>query len=291
MSGGCRQCFNKNIQDRDIYPQTPFAKKETDTDRPPRRVGKKVLREIFENGPYGFIQTREDLMKYLEDNPNDHNDYVLEFVQRDTLFPKKRGELPVDHYSYHHVIPLHAKGSPDKWNIIYVTKKEHDKIHRLRYLIYRDPNDQKATYGTLSDLLRVSDSMSSSEVSFEESAKAKEAMKQENRRQATLQRRTPETLKAISEGMLWKHSNGAQVIIEPHSIETVKGIKALLINSLPEKSTDRQRMISNESSCHTYIREHIHTVFKIENSKTIVKKPRSSVYGFKVQSLKSIPKP
>lgn len=169
VSGGCRQCFNNNIQDRDVYPKSPFALQDTTIDRPPRRVGQKILRQVFANGPYGFMQTREDLIQYLEDNTNDHNTYALGLVQRDTDFPKKRAELPVGQYSFHHVIPLHAKGSPDQWNIIYVTKEEHHKIHELRYLVYQDPKDKKATYATLADLRTVSDSESSSVVSEESS--------------------------------------------------------------------------------------------------------------------------
>lgn len=168
VSGGCRQCFNNNIQDRSIYPNTPFVQQEITTDRPPRRVGKKIVREIFANVPYGFIQNREDLLKYLQDTPNDHNTYVLKLVQRDTDFPKKRSELPVGQYSFHHVIPLHAKGSPDKWNIIYVTKAEHHKSHELRFLVYGDILDKKATHATLSDLNTSSD-LGSSELSHESS--------------------------------------------------------------------------------------------------------------------------
>lgn len=109
---------------------------------------------------------------------------------------------------------------------------------------------------------------------------------------AQVARRTPETLQAISEGMIWIHQKtSTQLVIKPNSVETIQNIKELLIENLPINDDDRKRMLSNESSSNNYIREHINTVFKLEDSQTVLRKPRSSVYGFIVQSLKSFQNP
>jgi hypothetical protein len=286
LNGGCRQCFNQNIQNLELYPNTPFVKRDQNVKRSPRRRGKAVLRDLFKKGSYGFIENRNQLLEYLREQSNEHNNYVFKLVLRDTEFPKKRNELLTNQYCLHHVIPLHDKGSPDSWNLIYVTKEEHNKIHRLRYKVDNNPQDQKAIYATSYDFLKSLDSLPSAKQSFRD----KQAIKEKKKRKAALARRTPETVKAISEGMCWIHKTGFKMTIEPNSVETIQEIKALLIQSLPNESPDCQRLISNKSSSHTYIREHIHTIFKIENSRTKLKKRRCSVYGFVVSPLKSISK-
>lgn len=303
INGGCRHCFNNNIQNRELYPDSPFSPRLDVLNRSTRRAGKAVLRKTHLNGPYGFIQNREQLIDFLKTNPNPHNHYVLELVLRDTEFPKRRSELPTGEYSYHHVIPLHAKGSPDNWNLIYLTKQEHDITHRLRYEVYQDRKDLLATYATGSDVKIYSTPASSTENSLED--EGEEAIHQRiSRKKVLLARRTPETLQAISEGMIWIHQKtGTQFVIKPNSVETIQNIKELLIENLPTfacacskakaqvNDDDRKRMLSNESSSNNYIREHINTVFKLEDSQTVLRKPRSSVYGFIVQSLKSFQNP
>lgn len=279
-SGGCRKCYDRMITDPTIFPNSPFVPRQDVEDRPLRRAGRKTLREVHSKGQYKDIQNREQLIKYLKAHPNKHNDLALDLVIRDT----KNAELGIKFakgtYSKHHVLPLHAQGSPDAWNMISVTKQEHHDLHRLRFDVYRDEGDKKAMLLTNSDLQIASNSVSSVEQSIEE----REATKKENRRKASLNRRTPETVKAVEEGMFWKHEKtGTQVIIEPGSAETIEEIRDLLIQSLPTDNKDRQRISSNPSSGN-YIRDHIKTVFKTEGSENN-SKIRTSVYGFVVKSL------
>nr|YP_764435.1 putative site-specific DNA endonuclease [Stigeoclonium helveticum]ABF60221.1 putative site-specific DNA endonuclease [Stigeoclonium helveticum] len=278
-SGGCRQCYTKNLQNPKLYPNSPFQQRQDTLDRPARRAGVQKLRNTNKKGQYASIRSREDLIKFLQQNSNKHNDYVLPLVLRDTNFPKRRNELPPGQYSFHHVIPLHDKGSPDSWNLIYVTKEEHYVVHKLRFEVYKQQGDSMAIRATQSDFEKVSNPASSEEI-----LEARETAKKLSRRRTLLLRRNPQTLRAIQEGMLWRHERtGVSVLIKPDSVETIQDIKELLIANLPEEDWDRQKMLSNISSSNNYIRQHVDTVFKTDDFK--IKKPRQRAYGFVVQSL------
>lgn len=44
---GCRNCFNQLIPNKTIYPNSPCAKKDPDSNQPFRRQGKKTLNKII----------------------------------------------------------------------------------------------------------------------------------------------------------------------------------------------------------------------------------------------------
>lgn len=273
--GGCRQCYNNNVQNKELYPNSPCLPKPDIEGRPKRRAGKEVQRQAHLNGQFGLIQNRQNLISYLKENPNEHNDFALELIQRDEERKRNKTSIDRSQYSNHHVIPLHAQGSPDSWNIIAVTKAEHDKIHRLRYKVYQEIDDLKATFGTASDL--ASTTNSTMESSMDDSTE------KPKRELANLNKRTEETIRAIEKGMVWTHKDGYEEVIPPNDVSTVNEIRARLINALPVGHVDRSRM-EQSSSSKTYIRDHINPVFSVTNSATL-SQLRNSAYGFVVRSL------
>lgn len=287
LSLGCRKCFEKNIQNPKIFPETPFTQKPNIKNRPKRRAGINNLRRAHAMGQFRLICSREDLIQYLKNEPNKHNDYALELVLiQDQREPKKMTFLK-GQFSKHHVLPLHAQGSPDSWNIIYVTKEEHDNLHRLRYQIYQEKGDLKAIFGTSSDLARFQESKARSSQEFgTEELQIGDSATLSNRGKANLEKRNIETLEAIKVGMIWEHRDGYKVEILPNSSLnlTILQIKELLIEALPKNHPDRQRLISNPTS-QNFIRAHISTVFAFENS-TPLQKSRNSAYGFVVRPYK-----
>lgn len=268
--GGCRQCYNNNVQNEELYPNSPCLAKPDIEGRPKRRAGKEVQRQAHLNGTFGFIQNRQNLIDFLEENPNEHNDLALKLIQQDE--ERKQNNIPFNgrEFSNHHVIPLHAQGSPDSWNIIAVRKPEHDKIHRLRYKIYNEIGDLKATFGTASDVTLATNSSLESSVD--------NSTQKTKRELANLNKRTEETLRAIENGMVWTHKDGYREVIPPNDVSTVEEIRTRLINALPVDHVDRKRM-EQSSSSKTYIRDCINTVFSVPNSETL-RKPRTSAYGF-----------
>lgn len=274
IHGGCRQCYNNNVQNAELYPNSPCIPRPDILGRPKRRAGKEVLRQAHLNGQFGFIRNRQYLIDFFRKNPNEHNDFALEVIQRDEERKQNKTSIDKRQFSSHHLIPLHAQGSPESWNIILLTKAENDKIHRLRYKLYQEAGDLKATFATASDLASATTSSMESSVDY--------STKESNI--ANLQRRTPETLRAIEKGMVWTHTDGYEEVILPNDVKTVEEIFLRLINALPVGHVDRSRM-EQSSSSKTYIRGHITTVFSDSNSPPL-SKPRYSAYGFVVRSLK-----
>lgn len=215
------------------------------------------------------------MIQYLTENTNEYNNFVLSLVKRDDKISNKEIFLPGP-ISKHHVLPIHAQGSPEKWNIIQVTKKEHMVLHKLRFQVYKEEGDKKAIFGTTSDFVRYDSS------SFQNQINEEIKEKKRNIPNWGVLRRTPEVSLAIQKGMVWVHNDGYEIIIFPNSVETVRQIVDKLIESLPEEHVDRIRMSSNENSAN-FIRNHIHTVFHIET--TLLNKRQFSAYGFEVQPL------
>ncbi len=258
-----------------------MCQKNPSSNQPFRRQGKQILIENHLNGPHSSIQNLEDLIQFLQLNPNVHNDYVLSLIN---LGPRSfsKGQS-----SKHHIIPIHDGGSPEKWNILEVSKEEHKRIHTLRYEVYQQDGDRRAIYGTTNDakmalstedISDTEDEMISSNVmdsSTENSSDTEEIQVENNLvKPKYFYRRTPETLKAIEQGMIWRHKEGFEVRIPPNTIETIEQIKQLLIDSLPEDHGSRERILKNKTSVN-YIRKVINNVFGDQPNLS-----QSSVYGF-----------
>lgn len=43
----------------------------------------------------------------------------------------------------HHIIPLHAGGPDEAWNLVTVTVEDHVMAHRLRYFVYNQDGDER----------------------------------------------------------------------------------------------------------------------------------------------------
>lgn len=274
-SGGCRGCYNINVLNPTIYPSSPCIPKPTVENRPKRREGIEKLRESHRNGPFGFIQNREQLVQYLKENPNVHNDFALELLQRDSLL--KTGEVVLlPPFSRHHVIPIFAQGSPDGWNIVRITKEEHKQVHELRSVVYGQEGDRKAIYATTSDYIRYS-SDSESEISLQ---------KEKKQVNWGVVRRPPEVTFALENGMLWVHKDGYTCRILPNTLETVKEVLQELIGCLPDGHPDKLRL-ETSSSVENYIRAHICTIFPVEGvpSPGWPQKPKTTAYNFTVHPL------
>lgn len=267
---GCRKCFDQLIPNKEIYANSPCAKKNPSSNQPFRRQSKEILRQNHLNGPHGFIQNFKDLIQFLKTNPNVHNNYVVVLIELgERSFEKKKS-------SKHHIIPLHDGGSPDKWNILRVSKEEHDQIHRLRYEVYQQDGDKRAIRATSNDVKMIS-SVQHDSTSLSSFSEYEKEIHNESKKSKYFYRRTPETLKAIEKGMVWKHKDGFEIIIKPNSVETVEQIKELLIDSLPENHISRQKIVKNKTSVN-YIREVINNVFGEQPDSK-----KSSVYGFSLE--------
>nr|QIA47038.1 putative HNH homing endonuclease [Colemanosphaera charkowiensis]QIA47075.1 putative HNH nucleases [Colemanosphaera charkowiensis] len=273
---GCRQCYKNMIQDPSIYPNSPCRKNQINKNKSGRRVGREVLRVACKNGQFGHIQNVKQLMDYLKNNPNAYNTKVLSLIIRNEGLKKhkiKLKDLYPGEISMHHVIPLHANGSPDLWNIIPVTKEEHHELHQLRYAVYGEKADLQATFATQSDIIKARTGCS-------------QKIKQIPKQNTSGIRNIPlEVANALKQGMICIHKDGYAITIQPNTLQTTQDVKNTLVNLLPEDHKDRQRILQNKTSVN-YIRSLIITTFPLPTTGTL-KKQVQSAYGFTLQPLLS----
>lgn len=77
-----------------------------------------------------IIKNKEELVRFFQHNPNAYSSFILKLIGRDprTLSP---GML-----HKHHMIPLHANGPDEPFNLILLTLDEHITAHQLLYDVY-----------------------------------------------------------------------------------------------------------------------------------------------------------
>jgi hypothetical protein len=273
FSLGCRKCFETNLKDPKIYPNNPTLKKETTQARPPRRAGKAILQAAFVNGPFGHINNINDLILYLKENPNIYNDKVLNHILRNESLKKQKGGLKEffkNNVSRHHIIPFHALGSPESWNLLSVTTEEHHELHVLRYQVYKEKGDLTATHGTLSNVCK------SQTGGFEKT-------KQPKPMNFGVHNLPEEVRLALKHGMVFTHTDHYCFEIKPNTLQTTKQIVQGLLDCLPDGHPDKERILKNPTSVN-YIRNLVITTFPLPHCSPL-KKSIKSAYGFTVKSL------
>ena len=273
-SFGCRTCYTNLSQDPNLYPNSPLRKKETNNLKPKRRAGKDVLNAAFQNGPYSHIKNVKDLINYLKENPNLHNNKALELVLRNEGL-KKQKINPRDFFkedlSYHHVLPIHDNGPPASWNIIPVTKEEHHLIHVLRYETFKQKEDLLATYGTKSDMLKF------------ETGHFQKVRKPKPNKSYFIQNLPEEVRVGLERGMIFTHNEGYELVIKPNTLQTTKEIQEGLLAILPDGHEDKSRILKNKTSVN-YLRSLVITA--VTNGENLLSKKVYSAYGFTVKLLK-----
>lgn len=273
-SGGCRNCWNQIVVNPSIYPNSPFIKRNMDVGR---RQGIQKLRQIHSEGAYNQIKSRADLIDFLSKNSNSYNNLSLKLIKREDFGKTKLLNLPM---SKHHVIPLHDSGSPDKWNLIQVTKEEHHLLHVLRFEIYQNPKDLYATYLTQADLIKYTQQTNPPQLNPNQNS-SKTPLVISRSDKYGKQRVTKEAKFAMEKGMIWKHKDGFQIRIEPNSISSINELKNILIQNIP-LNHPTQLQLKNSSSANNYLRAVLVTNFAFVDSVPI-SKPRTHVYGFTVE--------
>lgn len=271
-SNGCRQCYTANQQNPTIYPNSPFQPQTTTT----RRSGVNALRQANQQSQFGHIQSRSDLIQFLTQQGDDYSKKVLPLVQRDDLLKANQQSLqgPV---SKHHVIPLHAGGSPDAWNLIVVTKMEHHDLHVVRYETFGEQNDLTATFGTQADLIAAYGQNAMVGLPSLVSSKPKQKQSQ------AVQRAPLELKEAFKKGTVWTHEDGTIIRFTPNQIQSTPQLKEALIKALPTHHKARLALEKNPTSQNN-LRSLIITTLPLAST-VLPSKPKTSAYGFTVSYL------
>lgn len=261
VTGGCPGCWARIRADAKYYPESPLLPVEGSR----RRSNNETLRKLHSEGPFSHIQSRKNLIQYLKDNPNPHNTMVLGIMEQ------SRPSIP--DMQTHHVIPIHARGCPDPWNTIQVTRQEHYEIHKLRYEVYGETGDLQATYAHADP----------AQIEVIKAACLCEAIAPLRSNPAI---RMPEVFTAFEKGMRWFHQEtGVHVSFPPGSEPmAVSDIRRKLCKALPKNNLDRQRL-ETKNNVDRYFREVIVTVFGDPNDSYFPNRRRA--YGFTLENLSS----
>jgi hypothetical protein len=94
------------------------------------------------------VSSREDLINFLQGNPNIYNNFILGFYLDPKYNPKQPKKIG---WEIHHIFPLNRtretpdnpRGTDEDWNIIYIPLQDHFKAHCFLAVIHADPSDLK----------------------------------------------------------------------------------------------------------------------------------------------------
>lgn len=145
---GCTNCKKINTslfwtgRSRAPLIHVPFSdpKEKVLENKPVKKKSKNILLKIakaiyFIQEDFKNIKNKEDLVIYLTNNPNSYNNFILDKLQNEHLL------LPSTVKERHHIIPKHAGGLDDPWNLIYLSSTDHVKAHELRAEVYKETGD------------------------------------------------------------------------------------------------------------------------------------------------------
>jgi len=86
------------------------------------------------------IKTENQLEIFLLNEQNCYTDFInkhKELNKQNCLYIKKQQVI----MEKHHIIPKYANGSNESWNLIILSKDDHQKAHELLYIVYKNPED------------------------------------------------------------------------------------------------------------------------------------------------------
>nr|P09753.1 RecName: Full=Uncharacterized 38.5 kDa protein in psbA intron 1 [Chlamydomonas moewusii]ABU88306.1 I-CmoeI homing endonuclease [Chlamydomonas moewusii]CAA31842.1 unnamed protein product [Chlamydomonas moewusii]CAA33623.1 unnamed protein product [Chlamydomonas moewusii] len=197
---------------------------------------------------FANIKNKEDLKEKLTNDlylpngeKNAYNDFILKRLN-DPVTGKMMEK--------HHIIPLHAGGPDEKWNLISLTPEDHIEAHNLRYLVYNETGD-KNTIKFRNKTPNVTDQISKAKALGNETRRAQgtgiyepgmssKAGKiggsvksvEKDLKQST--KMTSGVYDALYNGSRWKHTKtNTEIVIPPNTIVKMPQLVEKLIEALP----------------------------------------------------------
>jgi len=154
----------------------------------------------------------------------------------------------------HHIIPKHAGGPDNSWNIVMLTTEDHKKTHELRFEVYQEKGDSDAVRfwknppqnNIEAQKLRAQLSRETCKAkgvgffsSEQQSINGKKGgkTKSDKKEASYVQKLTPAVVDRLSKPMLWKHRKNAEIgiiQIEAGSVKKIADFRLIFANALPE---------------------------------------------------------
>lgn len=215
---GCLEC--KKIKTQEFW-KGRARKESLETSVFSKRIKKKKpLNPMFIG-----ITNRETLIFYLKNNFNDYNFFILQKLEEEELVIKRKKEYPEIVVQVHHIIPLHAGGPDEKWNLVLLEVNEHFIAHRKRLDVYGEDGDER--------FLRFVDNINTNY--FPRSVHKNQI--------------PPIVQKKLQEGTVWSHPNYRDVlIIPPNAVELPSELYDFFLQSLPKDSLVYQDLLLTDKT-------------------------------------------
>lgn len=232
---------------------------------------------------YNHIQSREDLIKHLRLNNNIYNQFILDKLEN----PPPPGKMT----EIHHIIPKHAGGPLKKWNEVVLTLEDHQKAHELRWAVYQEVSDLKATqfrkenasaetYKNIKAFKRGDETRKVKRTGiYEPGASARGGIKggrvkSEAKDLSHQSKMSPEVYKILYQGSTWKHDK-TNIIVKfgPEEVLTMPQLKDRLASVLPKGCSDKDALNASKA------------VNVTSNLAKVIKSERKSAYGWKLLGL------
>ncbi len=230
---------------------------------------------------YAEIKNREDLIKFLEGEANEYSDFILYHMQN----PPPADAIRIER---HHIIPLHAGGPDEEWNLIPLIPEDHYTAHEIRARVYNEQGDiimirmRKAGSTNLSEdamnRMRTGDATRKAQGTgiYAEGVSAKGgraggAVKSEAKDLGQKSKMSEPVIKALNEGSSWVHKTGVTCNVPP-GLNTMPQLLKFLIEALPLDNEDRKKLEETNTGNVTSLLA------------KVIKNERSSTYGWRLNN-------
>lgn len=292
---GCPNCKAKKISE--LWGNKPRSLTPEQYER--KVAKKKHIEKAKEEKTKLFtgMQNRPDLINYLEGEANEYSRFILERIFNPP--PAKADNIEV-----HHVIPRHAGGPDEKWNLIRLTVQDHFEAHVIRARVYNEQGDKLAIQlgstppfpseskkGDGADLDSSKRFKAESKIKTGDATRKKQgtgiyaegvsakggriggAVKSEVKDLSYQALMSDAVRKALYEGSSWVHKTGAKCKVAPEEAKTMPQLLKLLAAALPLDCKDRERLenIKNPANVTSLLAK-------------VIKGERNSTYGWKLHN-------
>lgn len=200
---------------------------------------------------FATVFSKETLLVFLKANRNPYNDFMLQKIN-------EAGDCSGK--NIHHIIPIHAGGCDENWNLVYLTLEDYKQAHQLRYEVYNDlgdfyavrfwsnppQNTREAQLRRIKLSHQVSKQNQTGFFSSEQQRKNGQkggSVKSQAKIESYKQKLTPVVAEALSKPMKWKHKKTHAIVeIEANAVQLIAQLRPFFVQALPE-GEEKQNLV------------------------------------------------
>lgn len=230
---------------------------------------------------FSHIKDRPDLIAWLCQTPNLYNNYILDHLQSPRTV--------VGSTQKHHIIPRHAGGPDESWNIIQLSLEAHKEAHQIRAKMYGDSGDvatlQLMNFGTekAEDYFRTvltlsHESQKRNKKGFfsseQQSLSGKKggSIQTQDKIEKYKEKMSPEVKQCLEQGTTWYNLKTQQSFkVAPNEVQLLTEFKEIFLKSFGDVTTPEAEKLKNAKN----------TTFTSSLAR-VLKRERQKLYGIEL---------